>query len=341
MKECAELEAYVPGIAAEEIAKKFGAERIIKLSSNENPYGASPKAIEAFRSFSDLHLYPDPEYAELRERIAEYTGWEYERIVVGAGIDGILETIFRFAVGEGDEVLIAPPTFSYYRILAKLSCAKIVEARRNERFEVENAAELISRKTKLAIFCSPNNPTGNLERREEIIDVAESINGLVIVDEAYVEFADGAASIDADNVVIARTFSKAFGLANLRIGYALLPEEFVSIYRAASTPFPVSTAAEKAAIAALEDVEWMRSCVERIRKERERLFSFLDKRFEAYPSQANFVLFKAPPNLYEELLRRGIIVRECSSFGLKGYIRVSVGREEENDAFMRAVEELT
>ncbi len=340
MKDCAELEAYVSGIAAEEVARRLGAERIIKLSSNENPYGASPKAVEAFRSFSELHRYPDPEYAELREKIAEYTGWEFERIVVGAGIDGILETVFRFAVGEGDEVLIAPPTFSYYRILARLSCARIVEAKRNDRFEVEGAAELVSRKTKLAIFCSPNNPTGNLERDEEIVSVAESIKGLVFVDEAYVEFAEKCFGKDLDNVIIARTFSKAFGLANLRIGYARLPEELVGVYRAASTPFPVSTAAAKAAIAALEDIEWLQSCVERIRSERERLYSFLSRRFEAYPSQANFVLFKAPQNLYEELLRRGIIVRECSSFGLGGYVRVSVGRKEENDAFMEAIEEI-
>ncbi len=336
MKNCAKFEEYIPGISLLEIARKYS-EKIINLASNENPYGASPKAIKAFQSFADLHKYPDPSYKELRERLSEYTGWDFKNIVVGAGSDGILEAIFRFAVSEGDEVLLAPPTFQYYRILAKLSCAKIVECRRNENFEIANASELITEKTKLSIFCSPNNPTGNLENFEEIRAVAESSKGLVVVDEAYVEFADKKFSYDYENVLILRTFSKAFGLANLRIGYAKIPDEYLKFYKSASTPFPISTAAERAAIASLEDLDWVKNCVENIKRSREELFKFLSRKFKTYPSQANFILVKAK-DLHIELAKRGILVRECSSFGLPNHIRISVGREEENKALMEAIE---
>ncbi|MET1124024.1 MAG: histidinol-phosphate transaminase [Archaeoglobaceae archaeon] len=338
MKECAEIEGYVPGTSLKEVALKH-AGKVVNLASNENPYGASPKALEAFRNFTELHRYPDPRYAELREKIADYTGWDFEEIVVAAGIDGVLETIFRFAVAEGDEVLLAPPTFSYYRILAKLSCARIVEAKRNENFEVVNASELVSGKTRLAIFCSPNNPTGNLENFEEVRAVAESIKGLVVVDEAYVEFADRSFE-PTENVVIARTFSKAFGLANLRVGYARLPAEVAETFRKVSSPFPISTASERAAIAALEDVEWMKSCVEKIKRGRERLYRFLSKKFVTWRSQANFVLFRGFEGLDIELAKRGVLIRECSSFGLPQHYRVTVGREEEIATFEEALEDV-
>ncbi|MCS7121128.1 MAG: histidinol-phosphate transaminase [Archaeoglobaceae archaeon] len=331
MKSCISFEEYVPGIA---IAKS---KNFINLASNENPYGPSPKALEAFRSFSDLHKYPDPRYEELKQRIVEYTGWNFEEIAITSGIDGALETIFRFAVGEGDEVLIAPPTFSYYRILAKLSCARVVEAGRDEDFRLKNCHELVTKKTKLAIFCSPNNPTGKLEDFEEIKAVAEVINGVVVVDEAYVEFAEKRFPC-MDNVIIVRTFSKAFGLANLRVGYARIPQIYLKAFKSANTPFPISTAAEKAAIAALNDLEWMKSCVDKIKKDREKMYNFLKKYFKTYPSDANFLLFKGGKGLHETLAEKGILIRECSQFGLPNYYRVTVGKEEENRVFMEVLE---
>ncbi len=341
IRDCIRLDGYTPGKSIEEVKKELGLKKVVKLASNENPYGASPKAVKAFKAFSNLHIYPDPGYEELRCSISEYTGWEVERIVVGAGIDGILETIFRLTVGEGDEVLIPVPTFPYYHTLAKLFCAREVIVERQEDFSIgEDVLEKISPKTKLVLICNPNNPTGNIEKEEVVRAIAESFKGLVVVDEAYIEFADTRFDLDLENVVVTRTFSKAFGLANLRIGYARMSDHLVKAFKSASTPFPISTAAERAAIAALEDKEWLKFCVSRIRSERERMYKELSRLVKVYPSQANFLFFATPiPDLADRLLKKGIIVRDCRSFtGCGNHIRVSVGKPEENDLFLRALQ---
>lgn len=343
IRKCVEPAKYIPGKSMEEVKKEYGLSKVVKLASNENPYGASPKAIESFHSFKDLHIYPDPEYRELREKISEYTGWEYDRIVLSAGVDGILETIFKLLVDEGDEIVIPIPSFPYYHVLARLHCGKEVLVKRSEDFRIDHTIlDVLTEKTKIVILCTPNNPTGNTENVEMVEEVIDSTNALVFLDEAYVEFADKSIDVDAENVVIARTFSKAFGLANLRIGYALLPEWLINPFRAASTPFPVSTPAERAAIAALDDLEWMRDCVRKIKAERERVYRELSKIVEVYPSQANFLFFKSPTeNLVEELMKRGIIVRDCRNFiGCDRHVRVSIGKPEENDMFLEAIREI-
>lgn len=340
MRKCIEFEAYLPGKNIEEVKEAYGLEKVVKLASNENPYGASPRALEVVRNFTDLHRYPNPEYRELREKLEEYTGWEAERIVIGAGIDGILETIFKIFIDEGDEVVIPMPTFQYYGILARLHCAREVLVQREENFQIpERIFEFLNSKTKLVIIPFPNNPTGNTENLKLIREIADSTRAMVVIDEAYVEFADSRVEIDQENVVIARTMSKAFGLANLRIGYARVPEWLVKYYKSASTPFPVSTLAEKTAIASLEDLEWMKDCVEKIKRERERLFKELRTLTVAYPSQANFIFFKSKDGLAEELLKKGVIIRDCKSFGVSGY-RVTVGKPEENEFFLDKLKEV-
>jgi len=341
MRRCAKFEEYIPGKSVEEIRERIRLEKVVKLASNENPYGTSPKAIEVLKSFEDLHRYPNPEYRALREKLSEYTGWETERIVVGAGIDGILETVFKILIDEGDEVLIPIPTFQYYRILARLHCAREILVSRGEDFKIpENIFEFLNEKTKLIIVPFPNNPTGNIEKKKLIEELVNSTRAIVFIDEAYIEFSDEKLDIDSDNLIVARTMSKAFGLANLRVGYARLPRWLLKFYRSASTPFPVSTLAERCSIAALEDLEWMRNCVEKIKKERERLFNELKKLVKPFPSQANFIFFKARKGLAEDLLMRGVIIRDCQSFGVEGY-RVTIGRPDENDFFLEKLRELT
>ena len=341
MRRCAKFEEYIPGKSVEEIRERIGLEKVVKLASNENPYGTSPKAIEVLKSFEDLHRYPNPEYRALREKLSEYTGWETERIVVGAGIDGILETVFKILIDEGDEVLIPIPTFQYYRILARLHCAREILVSRREDFKIpENIFEFLNEKTKLIIVPFPNNPTGNVEKKKLIEELVNSTRAIVFIDEAYIEFSDEKLDIDSDNLIVARTMSKAFGLANLRVGYARLPRWLLKFYRSASTPFPVSTLAERCSIAALEDLKWMRNCVEKIKKERERLFNELKKLVKPFPSQANFIFFKARKGLAEDLLMRGVIIRDCQSFGVEGY-RVTIGRPDENDFFLEKLRELT
>jgi histidinol-phosphate aminotransferase len=337
-----EIKEYVPGKSIEYVKEKFGLDRVVKLASNENLYGASPKAIEAFRNFKDLHLYPPSQSEELIERISEYIGIEKSRIVIGSGIDGILEGTFNIFLEKGDTVSLSPPTFPYYTTLATIHGARIEKLKRDKDFQIK-----VSNipKSKITLICSPNNPTGNLENPETVKRIVEESQGMVFIDEAYVEFAssDLLEFTEYENVILARTFSKAFGLANLRIGYAIMPEWVKKEYIKVTTPFPVSTAAIKAACAALDDLDYMKSAVERIKKDRERLFNeLLSLGVEVYPSQANFLFMRVNPSFCDEMMKRGVIVRDCSSFDgcRKGDVRVSIGRTEDNEYFLEKAKEV-
>ncbi len=344
------ISPYVPGKSIEEVKKKYGLDKVVKLASNENPYGANPKAIKAFKSFESLHIYPDPDPEDLRQKIGEYVGYEAERIVVGAGIDGVMENIFKLFVEPGDRIVIPIPSFPYYHILTRVCGAFDVRVRRKRNFtiDVRSLLDAITEKTKIVLVCSPNNPTGNVENEEVVKEIVESCNVLVFVDEAYGEFSSKnlLRFAEYENVVVARTFSKAFGLANLRIGYAVVPEEIRKEYLKVSTPFPLSTPAKFAAMAALEDRKFLKFVVEKTREERERVGKKLREiGVKVYPSEANFILIETPiksSELAEELLKRGIIVRDCSKFiGCNEYhVRVSIGRKEENDLFIEAMEDI-
>ncbi|RLI84467.1 histidinol-phosphate transaminase [Archaeoglobales archaeon] len=336
------VKEYIPGKDIEYVKKRYGLDRVVKLASNENLYGASPKAIDAFKDFKDLHLYPPPQPEELIERISKYTGVEESKIVIGSGIDGILEGIFNIFLEKGDSVSISPPTFPYYITLATIHDAKIERLERDESFNIKVSN---SPKSKITLICSPNNPTGNLERGETVREIVEESQGIIFIDEAYVEFSssDLLEFTEYENVILARTFSKAFGLANLRIGYAIMPEWVKKEYLKVTTPFPVSTPAIKAACAALDDLEYMKSTVERIKRDRERVFKeLLNFGAEVYPSEANFLFMRVTPSFCDEMMKRGVIVRDCSSFVgcRKGDVRVSIGRTADNEYFLEKAKEI-
>jgi len=341
---------YVPGRSIEEVKRAYGLNRVVKLASNENPFGFSPKVMEVIRNFDKLNIYPSPvEYDELIEKIADYIGVEKERIAIGAGIDGILENIFKMIVEPNDEVIIPIPTFPYYHTLTAVFSGKEVRVKRRCDFkiDVDGIINSITDKTKIILICSPNNPTGNSENYNDVRAIVESCDALVFIDEAYAEFSDHNLLnlADYENVVIARTFSKAFGLANLRIGYAIMSSELKKVYMKVSQPFPTSTLAIKAAIASLDDLDWVRWCVKRIKSERERIYKKLKDKVKVYPSDANFLFFETPiksAELVERLMRKGVIVRDCSKFiGCSPYsVRVSIGKEEENDIFLNALNDV-
>ncbi|RLI79029.1 histidinol-phosphate transaminase [Archaeoglobales archaeon] len=350
IKDCLkDVPEYVAGKSIEEVKQKYRLNRVVKLASNENPYGASKKAIKAFREFGDFHIYPKTDFVELREKIAEYVEVNADRIVLGAGMDGVLENIFKMFLNAGDEVIISIPSFPYYHTLTKIHCAKDVQVNRGEDFtmNVDAVLDKTNEKTKIIIVCSPNNPTGNVESREDIKRLIEETDALVFIDEAYVEFSDNDLMdlVDYENIVVARTFSKAFALANLRIGYAVMHEDLRKEYMKVSTPFPLSTSAVNAAIAALDDLEYTKRCIKLIVEERERLMKELSKFFKVYPSQANFLFVKSgvkAKTIAEELMKRGVIVRDCSNFiGCDEYsLRISVGRKEDNDFLLEALDDL-
>jgi histidinol-phosphate aminotransferase len=338
LRPCLEqLKPYVAGKGFTEVSRKYGLqpEEIVKLGSNENPYGPSPRVAEALRNISP-ERYPEPE--ELMAGLAGYTGFPEEMIVIGAGMDGVMDTLTRLFLEKGDRTFIPTPTFSYYEILTVLCGASPVFSPRGIEFEVPLT---MPAETKMAFICSPNNPTGNVTGEEEVRRLLESTDAIVFLDEAYVEFAERSLVglvKEYDNLVVGRTLSKAFGLAGMRMGYAVVPQWIADQYKRAAPPFfGISCASVAAGVAALSDIPFMNNSVEKIKMERERL----QKEIDSYPSQANFLYLetKEPSNSFVERFQaRGIIIRDCRSFRGAGehHVRVTVGTPSENERFLSA-----
>ncbi|MGB9929438.1 MAG: histidinol-phosphate transaminase [Methanosarcina sp.] len=350
-KEIFDIAEYVPGKSIEEIASAYGLEpaSIIKLGSNENPLGPSPKAVQVLRDTAPLaNIYPSADAVELREALSKYTGFPISNIVAaGPGMDGLLDGLCRLVLEKGDEVIIPTPTFAYYELPARACGGKPVFIKRNKDFSLypQEVLKAESSNTKIIFICSPNNPSGNLFPEDSLRKILENTKALVFVDEAYVEFADDNLAglvYEYDNLVVGRTFSKAFGLAGLRLGYGIMPEWLLKEYIRAATPFSVSLPALKAGISALSDTDHFRKSIELARKGREYLKEKIP--FTVYPSQANFVLVDVTPlkakEVTHELMKRGIIVRPCDSFRDAGdtFIRVTVGTREQNEKVIKAFE---
>ncbi len=336
-----DLKPYVAGKGYTEISRRYGIkpEDIIKLGSNENPYGPSPGAIRAMQEVSP-ERYPEPE--DLITSLSSYTGCPEEMVVIGAGMDGVMDTLTRLFLERGDRTLIHIPTFSYYAILTTLAGATPVFAKRGPEFQISTE---VPDGTKMVFLCSPNNPTGNVTSEDEVRAVLESTNAIVFLDEAYVEFADQSLlylTKEYDNLVVGRTLSKAFGLAGMRLGYAVAPEWIAQEYRKVAPPFfGITCASVAAGVAALNDLDYMRTSVSRIKSERERLH----KEIGSHPSQANFLYIQTEETsdlVTEHFLSRGIIIRDCRSFRGAGehHVRITVGTPEQNELFLKAFREI-
>jgi histidinol-phosphate aminotransferase len=343
------LTEYVAGLTLEETARKLGipAGELIKLNSNENSLGPSPKAVEAIqRCAGEISLYPAPDAAELRGELARHRNVPYDNIVVGAGMDGVLETTYRVFLDSKDEVLIPLPTFSYYEVAALFFGATPRFIKRDSSFNVhtDQVIEACGPKTRMVMLTSPNNPSGNLVNKDAVLEIAENVDSMVFLDAAYGEFSDQCFDelpVKLDNVMVGHTLSKAYGLAGLRVGYAITPEWFTAEYLKVATPFAVNRVAIAAAMASINDEEHLRKSIELVRRGREYLYSNL--KFKVFPSQANFVAVNTSPlkskDVCDRLLARGVLVRDCTSFRGAGeyLVRVTVGTEEQN---MRLVKEL-
>ncbi|WP_135604240.1 histidinol-phosphate transaminase [Methanococcoides sp. NM1] len=342
-EEIASIAKYVPGKSIDDIVKAYGLDpaSIIKLGSNENPLGPSPKAVEALvKDAQGISVYPSADARELVEAISEYTGIPADHIVAsGPGMDGLLDGLTRLVISRGDEVILTTPTFSYYEISARANGAVPVYVQREEDFsvDVEKVLDAITPRTKIIFLCSPNNPSGNVVPEEDILRIAEATEALVFVDEAYVEFSDkNIAHLvpKYDNIIVGRTFSKAFGLAGMRIGYGMLPIWLKEEYMKIATPFNVSSAAVAAGVAALSDTDHLNKSIELARTGKKYLQDNIS--FKVYDTQANFVLVDVAPHkardVTTELLKKGIIVRDCTSFANAGdsLIRITIGTEEQN-----------
>ncbi|MEM4565907.1 MAG: histidinol-phosphate transaminase [Archaeoglobaceae archaeon] len=327
------INPYDPGIIPEG--------QVVNLSSNENPYEPSESVKRAFfDSIAKINRYPDASYSKLKKTISDFLSVEIEKISVGCGSSELISRVCDVVVEELDTVAVPMPSYSLYLIYAMLREANIVTpVFRDYKVEAEIFEEL---KPKLSIICSPNNPTGNKVKRKVVEKIVEN-SEFVLIDEAYVEFSDEhflQFALEFDNVVVLRTFSKFFGLAGLRIGYAISSRELTEAIEKIRLPFAISGVAVEAAISAIKSFDYYADLRKRIVEERERMAKELMKLgLKVYPSYANFLLVKIDERAFDFLLGKGIMVRKIENIlGLEGtHLRITVGRKEENDALIEAL----
>ena len=340
------LNPYEPGLSAEEIQQRFGLKRVVKLASNENPLGSSPLAREtAQRALAGMERYPDGGLA-LRRRLAERFHLKVENVIAGAGSEGIMANVVRTFLCDEDEVLTTEAAFSGFQVLAR---GRGVSYRtvpyREWRYDLAALADATTERTKLIYLANPNNPTGTFFTREVFEEFHARIpeRVLIILDEAYFEFAAGEPSYPDsmnyrfDNVITLRTFSKAYGLASARVGYGFAHENLISMLLKVKLPFEPSGVSAAAALGALEDHEFVQKTLENNAHGLAYLNLELRKMgFTAAPSAANFVMSifeneDEARQVFEALLRRGVIVRPLKATGLANCLRISVGTTDENE----------
>ncbi|MSQ26405.1 MAG: histidinol-phosphate transaminase [Dehalococcoidia bacterium] len=326
-----------------------GGERI-KLDGNENVYGCSPRVQEALRNYREYHVYPDPEQRELRRALAVYAGVSPEQVLAGAGSDEIIDLLLRLTLNPGESVIDCPPTFGMYRFGADVCGGKTITVRRTETFDVDIDAVLraATRETKVIFIASPNNPTGGLTPRGDLLRLLET-GALVVADEAYYEFCGETLAGDVarhENLVVLRTFSKWAGLAGLRLGYGIMAPELVQQLMKIKPPYNVNAAAEVAVGESLKDAAYLQGTVAALVGERDRLYAALGgvSWLAPYPSRANFILCRVEGRDAKQvqlgLRRKGIYIRHFATPPLQNYIRISAGKPEHTDAVIAALQGL-
>lgn len=345
---------YVAGKPISEVKRELGLERVVKMASNENPLGASKKVKQALQSVIDeTFLYPDASNHDLLGVLAKHLKVSTDEIFLGGGSSSLIKVICNTMLSKGDESIMADLTFPLYENYTKLMGAKAIKVPlKNMKLDLKEMVNAITEKTKVIWFCNPNNPTGTVFTQDEVKRILGKIPNdvLIVMDEAYVEYVTDPAFPDSlelrknrKNFLILRTFSKAYGLASLRVGYGVADKELVSYFNRVINPFEVNLYAQKASVAALEDTEYLCKVIMYNHVERERIYKGLDELGIDYiKSQANFILFKSIGDdkvLSDFLLSKGYIVRPGYLLGCSGYIRVSMGTEEDNKEFLELLKE--
>ena len=346
------MKGYVPIEPTKVLSQRaeLPSNKIIKLDGNENPYGCSPKVYQALADYPYYHNYPDPEQTELRTALEKYTGLGRQHIVCGMGSDELIDLILRLFVEPGDEVINCPPTFGMYPFSTYICGGRVVDVPRTEAFTLDMAGveKALSNRTKVVFVASPNNPTGDTTAEKEIMELVGT-GKIIVVDEAYFEFSNlTMANLvpNHPNLLVLRTFSKWAGLAGLRIGYGIFPVEIAGYLMKIKPPYNANSAAQTAVLASLSDIEYLRANVARIVTERERLFGKLKELnwTKPHPSSGNFILCSLPKGkakeIWQQLRRKGIFVRYFDTYGLKNCLRISVGKPEDTDALVKALEEV-
>ena len=345
------LRPYEAGRTIESVRKQYGLDRIAKLASNENPLGASPKAVEAMRAtLTGLNLYPDGGLG-LREVLAQQFDLKVENVVAGSGSEGIMSNIIRAFLCDEDEVLTTEAAFIGFQVLARTRGVKYrTVPYKDWHYDLPGLAAAINQNTKIVYLANPNNPTGTIFTKHQFDEFYKHVpeRVLIILDEAYFEYAkDNPRYPDSmhyryDNVITLRTFSKAYGLAGARIGYGFAHEELIRNLLKVKLPFEPSTPAQAAGVAALADKEFLHRTLElNARGLRLLAAGLADLGLQVVPSEANFLMMVMASEqealaVFEELLSQGVVVRPLKAFGLPNCLRISTGADEDNQLALEA-----
>ncbi len=353
----AAITPYPPGKPLDELEREYGIKNSIKLASNENAWGPSPKAVAALQAeLLNLQRYPDGSCYYLVQALAERLGITPAEIVIGNGSNEVIEFLVKAFVQEGDEVITSHPSFLMYQKMVQVRGGiNHVVPLKKMHHDLETIKNLITKKTRLIFLDNPNNPTGTVippvELYRFLSDIPENV--IVVLDEAYVDFMAKDLQVDIYSlirnvegrcpVVSLRTFSKVYGLAGLRVGYGLMAKEIADCLHKVRQPFNINKLAQVAAQAALEDEEYYQLTLERTINGRAFLSREVDKLgCRSYASQTNFFLIDVGGNadkLYQAMLYKGVIVRSMSAYGFERFIRITVGTEEENNRFLKSLAE--
>jgi histidinol-phosphate aminotransferase len=350
-----DLVPYEPGKPVEEVQRELGLERVIKLASNEGPFGPFPEAREAIeRCIGELNRYPDGGAYRLRAALAERLDLRFEEVVPGAGSDGLVDCLSQVALEPGDEIICGWPSFPSYVIDArKLGAVPMTVPLRDGRYDLDAMLEAVSPRTKIVYVCLPNNPTSTSNTRSELDSYFDRVpdHVLTVLDQAYLEYIDDPEYPDGiedylkpgRRVLVLRTFSKIYGLAGLRVGYGLAPASLVTAIGKVRRAFDISTPAQEAALASLESPQELARRQRVSAEGRTRLEAILREHGlqPVGPAVANFLFVEVGDDsrpFFEQLLREGVIVRPTHGFGAAGAVRVTVGTAEEHDLLAAALE---
>ncbi|MGI6113590.1 MAG: histidinol-phosphate transaminase [Mahellales bacterium] len=349
------LTPYIPGKPIEEVKRELGIQKVIKMASNENPLGCSPAAKKAVANMLDhLAIYPDGNCTDLKNKLSDLFGLSPDHFLLGAGSDEILGMIAQTYINPGDEAIMAFPSFPRYETVTRIMDGKIVELPlKDHGVDLEATAQAITPKTKVIWLCNPNNPTGTIftmaQQRELLKKTPSDV--LVVLDEAYYEYVTDVnypESVELleeyENIIILRTFSKVYGLATLRVGYAIGHPDMINAINRVRGPFNVTTVAQVAALASLDDPDFVEKSRQNNEQGKEFLYNaFKNMGLEYIKTHANFIMVNTgrhSKEVFQDLLRQGIIVRTGDIFKMDNWIRVTIGTPEENKEFIRALQKV-
>ncbi len=356
-----EMDSYVPGKSQDEIASDFNLNKneIIKLGSNENPWGPSPKAMKAIEDeIKSINRYPESQLHELIGQIAKYSDVKPSQVIVGGdGADEIIDVLAKTFIDDGDEFIVPIPSYMYYEYLLKQYGAKPVYAKWDldeNKLDTQSIFDSISKKTKMIFLCTPNNPTGTLIEKDVLSDIAsKNPNILIVIDEAYFEYSEVTNKDlinEFDNIFIIRTMSKVLGLAGMRIGYGLACDEIIEYMHRIKPVFSLTRLSFVAALNTFKDTQYITESIKKGIESRQYLYEEVSKidGLNIFPSKSNFLLINVKDTgftaseLALELMKKGIIVRDCTSFkGLDEYwIRISICTLEEDEKFIKILKEV-